>query len=98
MKGRVAMTKCIKIIFKVTDEKNFLYTVVQKQAKKENLEGAAHILSPGHIKVIVCGTKERVDNFIDALHKEQHTYDLRDIEIEAFIKDRDFRGAFRIIE
>ena len=42
--------------------------------------------------------KEGVDAFLDELHKSAGAAELKEIEIEPFLKDKDYRGVFRIIE
>ncbi|MCX5922686.1 MAG: acylphosphatase [Candidatus Dependentiae bacterium] len=92
------MNKCLKIVFGIPIAKDFIHSVIQKSAKKCSLEGTAQIvITENKVKVIVCGPKESVDQFIDLLHKESKAY-LEDLEIEPFLKDRDYRGVFRVIE
>ncbi len=92
------MNKCVKIIITVRSGELFLSTIVQKQARKMQLEGTAQLITPTSIRIIVCGLKEKVDAFVDAIHKEQAKYTLEAIEVEPFFKDKDYRGIFRIIE
>lgn len=92
------MNKCIKIILKTELKDGFLQNVIQKYARKYELEGVAERWSADEVKIIVCGEKGAVDSFVDSIHKEapkQHVYD---IEIEPFLKDKDYRGVFRVIE
>lgn len=92
------MNKCVKMTFVIAIKEGFLQNVVQKQARKLEIEGSAQVISPGHIKVIACGAKEKVDAFVDALHKEEAKYAMSEIEVEPFLKDKDYRGVFRVIE
>lgn len=94
------MYKCLKINFSAaTIPNNFLRTYVQKKAHQLQLEGTAQLVKADKaVKIIVYGLKESVDNFVDFLHKRPGNTILEDIEVEPFIKDRDYRGAFRIIE
>jgi acylphosphatase len=92
------MTKCLKIIFSVPLKKNFLQTVIQKMAQQQRIEGSAQVIEENKIKIMVCGPKENVDAFVDALHKEAARHEPHEIEIEPFLKDKDYRGVFRIIE
>ena len=50
------------------------------------------------LRIVVCGLKEQVDKFVDELHKEAAHAGVSDISIEPFVRIKDYRGAFRIIE
>lgn len=94
------MNKCLKVIFSVESLSGVLDDFVQKQARKFELEGVAQILEGQEpmIQIIVCGDKDNVDAFIDELHKGTKKFMPKDIEIEPFLKSKDYRGVFRIIE
>lgn len=93
------MNKCLKITFVADFPENFLQTVIQKNAKKLSIEGIAQIVGPGKkVRIIACGMKDSVDQFLDVLHRGVSECALEDIEIEPFLKDKDYRGVFRIIE
>ena len=78
--------------------KSFIANVIDKNAKKMNLEGTVQtIVAENRVKVIVCGDKDAVDDFIDAIHKDSKGL-LENFQIEPFLKDKDYRGVFRIIE
>ena len=49
-------------------------------------------------RIVVCGPKEKVDEFLDIVHKGTAKYVPEEVEIEAFVKDKDYRGVFRVIE
>ncbi|MGC2310656.1 MAG: acylphosphatase [Candidatus Babeliaceae bacterium] len=92
------MNKCLKIIFSVPIKKNFLQIVIQKLAQDYRIEGSAQIIEQNKVKVLACGAKDNVESFLDALHKEAVKHEMHDIEIEPFLKEKDYRGVFRIIE
>jgi len=93
------MNKCLRVVFDSNVSDGFLHDVVQKNAKKLQLEGTVqHIAADNKIRIIVCGDKDGVDKFIDALHKGAGKASLDSIEIEPFLKDKDYRGVFRVIE
>ena len=93
------MKKCIKITFEASIPKGFLQASVQKHAREFSIEGMAQIiLSENQVRVIACGEKEAIDNFLDNLHKDFSKAHIADIEIEPFLRDKDYRGVFRIIE
>ena len=93
------MNKCLKILLNASIKEGFLQDVIQKAAKKLNLEGTAQIMpTDNKIKIIVCGDKDAVDQFLDSLHKSLSKASFDDLEIEPFLKDKDYRGVFRVIE
>lgn len=78
---------------------NFLRTVIQKHAKNLDIEGIAQAInSSKKVRIIACGIKDSVDDFIDILHKNFSEHAIQDVEIEPFIRDKDYRSVFRIIE
>lgn len=92
------MYKCIKISFSAPNPENSILANIQKKAQQLELEGTAQLVKAEKIiKIIVFGPKDSVDTFVDFLHKGPNEKPLDDLEIEPFIKDRDYRGAFRII-
>lgn len=87
------MNKCLKITSTVEQMDGFLHAVVQRLARKCDLEGMVQPVGTTQIQIIVCGKKDKVDSFVDLLQKEA----IKDVEIEPFIKDKDYRGVFRVI-
>lgn len=92
------MNKCVRISVFINLNDKFLKNFVQKHAQALGLEGFSQKVEEDDFKIIVNGTKENVDKFIDLLHKEFIVLDIKDFEIEPFLKDKDFRGVFRIIQ
>lgn len=94
------MNKCLKITFSQGEvPSNFLRSVVQKHAQKLDIEGVAQIItSSKKVRIIACGAKGSVDDFIDILHKSFSKHAIKDVEIEPFSHDKDYRNVFRIIE
>lgn len=89
--------KCLRIVITAPVPNNFLQSFVQKQAKRLELEGTAQEVA-GKVKQIrinVCGSTEQLDEFIDVLYSQ---LDPEEMQIEPFLKDKDFRDVFRIIE
>lgn len=91
------MYKCLRITLVGEPKQGFLQ-VIQKHARKNALEGIAQMVGEEGVKIIVCGNKEYIDDFVDLLHKESVKHNIDDIEIEPFLKDKDYRGVFRVIE
>jgi acylphosphatase len=92
------MTKCLKIVLSGNFPDGFLRDFILKHARNLELEGVAQSLSDGTIRVLVCGMKDPVDHFLDALHKGVGKVVPEMVEVEPFVKDRDFRGVFRVLE
>lgn len=92
------MKKCVKIVFQVSLKKGFLHDFIQYHARSFGLEGVAQMQAPDSVKIIACGPLEDIDSLVDVLHKESAKYSIAHIEIESFLKDRDYRGIFRVIE
>lgn len=92
------MNKCLKITIKVGPKQGFIQNIVLKNARKFGLEGLAQPVGEDKVRIIVCGDKEQVDSFVDIIHKESSKDKVEDIEIEPHLKDKDYRGVFRVIE
>ena len=92
------MSLCLRITFRADVKEGFLRTFVLKHAKKCGVEGTARFIEDGKILVIVCGSKENVDDFVDELHAGAIKHNIDDVQLEPFLKSRDYRGAFRVIE
>lgn len=92
------MKKCLRIIISGDYPESFLRDFVQKHARELNLEGTGQFLDDGGVRVIVCGNKESVDVFLDLLHKGTKDITPDDISMEPFVRDKDYRGIFRVIE
>lgn len=92
------MKKCLKIAIRMSHQAQFM-SELQKKGSKLGVEGTVQFV-PGEqeIKVIVCGDKDLVDQFVDLVHKEVALAGISDINIEPFVKTKDYRGAFRVIE
>lgn len=93
------MNQCLRITFEVpSDKKQSLRSLIQEEAKKCFLEGTVRIMPNAQLKVVACGNKHKVDMFLDAVLKEIQKLRCDGLEIEPFLKDRDYRGVFRVIE
>jgi acylphosphatase len=93
------MNKCIKISFSLDYPEGFLHTFVQKHARDLDLEGLAQIAhSEQRAVVMVCGPKDNIDAFVDYLYKGNKNTQLKELEVEPFLKVKDYRGVFRVIE
>ena len=92
------MRLCLRISFSIGLRDGFLRNFVQKEAKKCGLEGTAQFLEGEKVLVVVCGERASVHSFVDAIHEKSSKYKLNDIELEPFLKRRDYRRAFRVLE
>ena len=92
------MKQCLKIIFSLQKKDNVLQNFVQKNARSLNLEGTVYMVSAHSVEVLICGPKEAMEEFVDLIYKGTSKIKPQEIEVEPFIKDRDFRGVFRVIE
>lgn len=92
------MYKCLKITFTAELPKGFLQKAIQGNAKKLNVEGVAQLLMDNFVRIIVCGSMDQVDSFLDYLYKEINSVQPNEFQIEPFLKDKDYRGVFRILE
>lgn len=79
-------------------KKGLLHDFIQAKAREQELEGYVTLGAPSTVTIVALGTKENIDLFIDILHRESLTWGMDHIEVESFIKDRDYRGIFRVIE
>lgn len=92
------MNKCLRITIFDACTLSVLNDFVQKLAQSLGLEGTARLLNDTqHVLIVVCGNKDNVDSFLDILHKGVEGWVPEDLEIEPFLKDRDYRGVFRVI-
>lgn len=91
------MKKCLKIRLGASFSSSVIGEI-QKKGSKLAIEGTIeNIAQDDEMNLIVCGNKEEVDEFVDFLHKVAAKEKLSTIEIEPFIKTKDYRGAFRVI-
>ncbi|HEV2601097.1 MAG TPA: acylphosphatase [Candidatus Babeliales bacterium] len=92
------MNKCLKITFSGDIAPEDLRTFIQKHAHDLSLEGTVQLAQENQYRIFVCGAKDAVDTFVDILHKGSAKIMLEDIEIEPFVRTKDYRGVFRVIE
>lgn len=91
------MNKCLRITIFGDVSVDFLTSFIQKNARLFNLEGTASLSDDRQALVVVCGDKDKVEGFLDVLHKGTAEWKPEDVEVEPFLKDKDYRGVFRII-
>jgi len=74
-----------------------LKNLIQKNAQQLAIEGIGNIQGPSKVKIVANGTNDAIDKFIDKLYDGYKGSRPTTIEVEPFIKDRDYRGVFRVI-
>ncbi len=92
------MNQCVRVTIIVEGTKESVHSFVKEQAKECALEGVVQPLSDTKVRIIACGIRDSIDTFIDALHTGVADNTLDTMEVEPFMKDRDYRGVFRVIE
>ena len=92
------MNKCLRIVFTADVSSDFLRSFIQKHARKMSIEGTAQVVALQKIRIIACGTKDNVEAFLDIIHQGSASCTPENIEVEPFVKDKDYRGVFRVIE
>ena len=92
------MKKCLKIVFIAQQKEKFLHDFIKANARKLGIEGTAQLVEPNQIFIIACGEKEQIDDFVDVLHEGFGPHIPEDVQVEPFLKEKDYRGIFRILE
>lgn len=92
------MKKCLRIAFGASGP-GALLSELQKKGSKLGVEGTLQFITADkELVIIVCGQKEHVDQFVDLLHEDAAQSGITEINIEPYVKVKDYRNAFRIIE
>ena len=92
------MKKCLKITFTLKILDRGLRDAIQAAARKLDLEGTVQFVEPHGMVVIACGSKDDIDSFLDVIHQGFGSNVPEDVLVEPFLKERDYRGIFRILE
>lgn len=92
------MSQCLRITCIVGRARELLYSIVSQQAEELEIEGMIVPYDDASVRVVACGSKEKIEAFLDALHKGAADDKLKSFEVEPFLKDRDYRGIFRVVE
>jgi acylphosphatase len=90
------MKKCLKITLSASD--GGFKEAVQSAARKLELEGTVQFIEPSGMVIIACGSKENIDSFLDNLHQGFGATVPEGVQVEPFLKEKDYRGIFRILE
>lgn len=92
------MNKCLRVTLSLKSYDEDLISYIQRSAKKFKIEGTLQALDKKTVRIIACGKADDVDMFMDDVYKGHKTSVPASVEVEPFLKDRDHRGVFRIIE
>jgi acylphosphatase len=98
LKRGLVMKKCLKITFISSKIEGFLNDFVQKNARVLHLEGTVQFIEPNEVSIIACGSKENIDTFLDIIHQGFGPHIPENVSVEPFLKEKDYRGIFRILE
>lgn len=91
------MKQCIKIIITGLVQSSSYKEVIQKQAQKLHIEGTLQNHEGEDILIFACGQSDSLDELIDHIYKGTSDIKIRDVVIEPFINEKNFRGVFRVI-
>ncbi len=91
------MNQCVKITLVVKTSEELLKNLIKKHAERLAIEGVGNIENSDTIKIVANGSNSAIDEFIDALYGGYKGAKPTIIEVEPFMKERDYRGVFRVI-
>ena len=87
----------ITVLGHVKDEIYKRFT--QKQAQDLAIEGVVQDQAEeGGLVIYACGPSDNLEKFIDLLYKGPSGKPVEDVYAEPFVKEKDYRGVFRIID
>ncbi len=92
------MKQCLKISFSGQVYKGFLQDFIKKHAQELSLEGVVQVGADDVIHIMVCGKREDLEAFIDVLHRGTKKTAIDEISVAPFMRAKDYRGVFRVIE
>lgn len=92
------MNQCFRINCIVTDNKDSLSRTIQEDARRLSIEGTVKFEKENVMHIVACGSKENVQDFLDLIHQHKVDDGLDEVEVEPFLKEKDYRGVFRVIE
>jgi acylphosphatase len=92
------MKKCLKITLISKILGGALRDSIQSAARKLDIEGTVQVIEPNEMIIIACGEKQNIDDFLDTVHQGFGSHVPEDVMVEPFLKEKDYRGIFRILE
>lgn len=91
------MKRCLKMLIRIEQWDSRWSTDIQKQAQKYTIEGVMQILDSTQVRIMICAEDANLDDFIDYLYDFFIERKMQIEELEPFIKEKDYRGIFRVI-
>ncbi len=91
------MKRCLKMLIKIDQWQTSWSTDIQKQAQKLQIEGVMQTVEDMQMRIMICGKNDQLDDFVDYLYDIFMDKKIEIQELEPFIKERDYRGIFRVI-
>ena len=92
------MKKCLKITLISNALDGGFRDYVQTAARKLDLEGTVQLVEPNQMIIIACGLKDKIDALLDKIHQGSGVTVPEDVQVEPFLKEKDYRGIFRVLE
>jgi acylphosphatase len=92
------MKKCLKITLLSQSIDGGFRDCVLSAARKLDVEGTVQFIEPNEMIIIACGSKEKIDAFLDNIHQGCGGNVPEDVQVEPFLKEKDYRGIFRVLE
>lgn len=92
------MKKCVKVIIKGISNNHYMQSTILPDARNCAVEGVCQRVEDQTIRIIVTGTDDQIDRFLDHLHTKIALEKNVEMAVEAFLQHTDFRGVFRVIE
>lgn len=92
------MKQCLRLTIFGTVQGVKFRSFIQQQAQALGIEGTVQNAEDGTVLVFACGVSEHLDQFIDMLYKGCPGATVDNVVAEPMMRERDFRGVFRILE
>jgi hypothetical protein len=89
--------KCVRVLVEGA-KSSFNLAAVCDRARAVGVEGVGQRIAAETVRIQLCGQPDRVDEVIDSIAKECARYEGCFLELEPFLKDKDYRGIFRVLE
>lgn len=91
------MKRCLKMLVNVQTWQSDWGSKIQKEAQNFEIEGMMQAVDENELRIMICGESEKLDEFVDYLYDFFSSVEGQISELEPFIKERDYRGIFRVI-
>lgn len=92
------MKQCLKLIVQGKVQGVKFRAFVQAQAQSLGIEGVVQNSEDGSVLILASGDPEHLDQLIDMLYKGCPGAEVSNVLAEPFMKEKDFRGVFRVLE